>query len=361
VNIWYHPNLKLWGSANKDPVAGLIDTTFNGYRMHARIRSDQFTDELYVEGMDSGLASVSWNLEINGNVSQEDYIMIDVVPLQWRGFAVDEGWHVSESRERQQMGYDGFLRTHYRTTLDGAGNPLLDSRGNPYPQGTNHTTQDAETWKAYSNGFEMTIEFEFDGDEFVDTVHGTSPGVSFFQNSGVYIYDAYEVQIFNTKAVISAIGNHSDPHEHTYSAIVDNLEVKPDGIVDSNSVQLHHDVPNFDPVPWTAEPVNGCITGIPYKRDPNYADYSDLNDAASVLVGSGTNEMSIDFTPDPGGGDPTIIVSLNGQTMFSGTTPVTGGGSDSDKYTSDQRIHLQSHWGSGVKFTDVEVIGKPAP
>jgi len=180
--------------------------------------------------MDDGLASVEWNLEINGHVSQQDHIMIDVVPLQWMGFAVDEGWHVSEPRESQQMGNDGFLRTHYPSIVNASGNPYVDANGDEYALGHNHTTEDAETSKAYPNGFEMNLTFEFDGDEFVDADHSKSPGVTFFQNSGVYVYDAYEIQIFNTRAVTAAIGNHSDQHEHTYAATVDNVVVNPDGL-----------------------------------------------------------------------------------------------------------------------------------
>lgn len=263
---------------------------------------------------------------------------------------------VSESRERQQLGHPGTLRTHYPSTRDENG-LLTDSRGNPYPQGMNHTTEDAETSKAYPNGFEMTIYFQFDGDEFVDTVHHTSPNVSFFQNSGVYVYDAYEIQIFNTQALINVIQDHSDQHEHIYPATVDNTVVRPDGYVDTDEkIKLHHHTSNNTVKTWEPDKVNHCVTGIPYKTDTSYSDYNDLNYGASRLA-SGTNKLFIDCTPDPNGGDPFFDVELNDTGMFYGTTLSTGSGSQDGP---DEQIHLQSHWGSGVKFTDVEIVEKPS-
>jgi hypothetical protein len=99
----------------------------------------------------------------------------------------------------------------------------------------------------------------------VDADHPSSPSPSFFRNSGVYIFNHYEIQIFDTYAVLAAIGNHANPHQHVYDVTVDGLTVSPDGVVDAGMVKLHHH--EYERIrDWSEEPVKGCISGVPYKK-----------------------------------------------------------------------------------------------
>lgn len=99
-------------------------------------------------------------------------------------------------------------------------------------------------------------------------------------------------------------------------------------------------------------------TRRPDNKAPAMTTYADFERAASWLMpGESVNIMVIDFTPDPGGGDPYVTVILNGTLTFSGPVPVTGRSTE----PADIRIHLQSHWGSGVRFNDVNVERKSPP
>lgn len=165
--------------------------------------------------------------------------------------------------------------------------------------------------------------------------------------------------------MVTAIADYSDAHEHIYPITVDNTTVYPDGIVVPDNgeglVTLHHHTASGQHDWLRPATVDACITGIPYQEDSTKTTYGDLVTAASQIILAGTNSMSIDFTPDPNGGNPFVVVMLNGYVTYTGNIPITGGGADGREETGDDRIHLQSHWGSGVKFIYEEVTAKPSP
>ena len=105
--------------------------------------------------------------------------------------------------------------------------------------------------------------------------------------------------------------------------------------------------------------MNSCITGIPYKQG-NYTTLAQLRTAAERINATDSNTMIIDVTPN----DPTNLeagisldVTLNGFEMPTVVlTSQTGNGLNGGE--ADEFIHLQSHWGSGVRFKSATIAPK---
>ncbi|MDD4271164.1 MAG: hypothetical protein PHN77_23335, partial [Thermoguttaceae bacterium] len=110
---------------------------------------------------------------------------------------------------------------------------------------------------------------------------------------------------------------------------------------------------------YSQEPVNGCISGVPYKQS-SHTSLADLEAAATWINGSGTNTMVIVAEPvnptDPSAGI-LLSVTLNNQLTWkweeNRIVGITGSGTDRDHF--DWKIYLQSHWGSGVIFTSATI------
>ena len=293
---------------------------------------------------------------------------------EWPGFMLAEGWYIEKSLEElinSGPGQQGDIRTHYPSWHENVERSLPDPPGGTIQfdalLGTLHEHQDAKSTTKFDgigeggflHGFDMTLHFEFDGPSFVDVDHSTSPSPNFFRNSGVYCFNKYEIQIFDTNAILDALVDPNDPDQHFLPVEFAGDQVLVGGILDAEGdVKLHHHYgPNDLQWDWESQPADGLITGIPYKQREDLRNYLGLTTGGSWLIPGITNVMQISFTPDPGGGDPYIFVVLNGVFTHGGTVPVTG------RHSQDptKLIHLQSHWGSGVKFTEIQVTAKEAP
>jgi len=98
----------------------------------------------------------------------------------------------------------------------------------------------------------------------------------------------------------------------------------------------------------------GCISGVPYKKTSD-ATLADLQASAGWINATGSNTMTIVATPvDPNNlaADIILTVTLNGVQTWNGRVSSTGKGLADG---ADQFIYLQSHWGSGVKYTSVQI------
>ena len=348
----------------------------------------------YVEGTDVGRQAVRWQLRAPDGytILVEDMVEINVEEIvwpsnetdaaatdnpsnwasqnsaNWNGFELADGWSISKCLCEIINGDDSDIRTHYPraktdTMLGGTPEDIYTA-----PMGENHGQHPAISTETYENGFVMNVTFEFDGPEYMEaweryvySAGNNRESASFFRNSGVYVYDHYEVQIFDTDALLKTL----DAADFTtYYVDVDGASRGIRGDVDSGDVWLYHEL-NQDQTPkyWDRpEPVNSCITGIPYKQG-NYTTLAQLRTAAERINATGSNTMIIDVTPD----DPdlleagiTLDVTLNGFGMPSIVlTSKTGNGLYDD--VADKFIHLQSHWGSGVKFTSATITPKAPP
>jgi hypothetical protein len=193
---------------------------------------------------------------------------------------------------------------------------------------------------------------------------------SFFRNSGVYIFDHYEVQIYDTDAVLKAL-QAQDFNSHSVS--VDGSDRGIRGDIVNQKVRLYHELDNGTPKYWygtkqgtwfaAEENVNGCVSGVPYKQS-HHGTLADLQTAAGWINGSGSNTMVIQAEPvDPALPEAGVVltVTLNGVVTWNEPEPVfrTGGGKIQDE--ADWYVYLQSHWGSGLKFTSAQITPLPPP
>ena len=341
----------------------------------------------YVEGVSLGNKVLWWRLrDPSGRLVDQDEIKICVEEIvwpsnetgsgwedqptsEWDGFKLNDGWYIEKSLEEliESPGEHGFIRTHYPVlmvdeTLESNPDDPAEAEYYVGRMGFDHGSQPAISTKEYANGFTMNLTFEFDGPEYVEafwryvySVGKNDESPSFFRNSGVYVYDHYEIQIYDTDALLKALDS---PDFATYSVDVDgaNRGIRAD--INSGQVNLYHEL-NQDQTPkyWDGkEPVNGCISGIPYKQGGD-TTLAQLQTAAERIDATGTNTMTINVTPD----NPknlaqgvTMLVSLNGHQTFSEhLNSKTGDGLYKDK--ADTFVHLQSHWGSGVKFVSATI------
>ena len=109
---------------------------------------------------------------------------------------------------------------------------------------------------------------------------------------------------------------------------------------------------------YSQEPVNGCISGVPYKQS-SHTTLADLEAAATWINGSGTNTMVIvaePLDPDDLKAGISLTVTLNGVETWTGNVDQTGDGAIKDRVS--EYVYLQSHWGSGVTFTSVILVSQ---
>ena len=150
-----------------------------------------------------------------------------------------------------------------------------------------------------------------------------------------------EVQIFDTQAVLDAL---NDAGNGPVKAIVDGQAVDLGGAVSAaGDVQIWDDSPaNGSVRNWTVENANSLITGIPY----GYGSAT-LADLRAAPKGGQTMTMKISRS----NGMYTVIVTVGGST----TTYVTSLTSSDNEGAAPNTLNLQSHWGSGVRFTSARV------
>ncbi|MBC7076808.1 MAG: hypothetical protein H5T92_00630 [Synergistales bacterium] len=190
---------------------------------------------------------------------------------------------------------------------------------------------------------ELSYEFEQSPNitvgDFVDTKLEDRWQASFFHNSGVKIEKRAEIQIFDTAALLDAI----DGSQETLDGNVVTMQGDINDINTHHYVKLHYGDP---PVPSTvtaADHVNALISGIPYRWEGlENGGYDDLVSApmgGQTMIVEVTRDQNgdYDFTVTIGGGEPKQY-------------HVLAGPGDPDSW-----LYLQSHWGSGVKFTSAKV------
>jgi hypothetical protein len=403
------PGLNVWADDRKTPLADAPNPPTGSSGIGEK---DPLTDDVYwwtigedsfggplrtvwIEGIELGEHRVRWQLRHSDGstvtIVARDTVKFRVEKIvwpdgaaefdralnteEWPGFELGEGWYIEKSLEElinSGPGQQGYIRTHFPT--EKTDKVLGDPEGANYTGVMGHTSHrehPAQTTEEYRNGFQMTVKFEFDGPEYVETFQryvydeSETESPSFFQNSGVYIYDHYEVQIYNTEALMKAI-NAQDLN--TFKVDVDGLTnqgIRADIV--NNEVRLYHELDaEENPKYWTrGEAVSGCISGVPYKvPDVSNDPLGALQAAEQLINGSGSNTMVVVATPvDPANLEAglELTVTLNGVETWDNPQVVDGTGSGKDEENVDGYVYLQSHWGSGVKFASAQITPLPPP
>ncbi len=333
-----------------------------------------FPDHILVEGtLEPGERQVFWRLVKPGGsgladtgVSARDTVEINVEKIvwpnqdptagwnpnentaTWNGFSLPPGWYISSSLYEIIHGVSSHIRTEYPENTSRSLDP---SRARWEGTGESYATLDlgalrgTEGWASgVTVRIELTYEFEQSPNikvgDFVDTNHENRWEASFFANSGVKIEDRAEIQIFDTAALLKAIGGSQE----TINGNVVTMEGNVTEINTEHYVKLHYGTPARYSAINPADYVNSLISGIPYHWDGlSNGTYSDLDNAPK-----GGQTMIIDVTKD-GIGEYDFEVTVVG---YSSKVKyhVSGSGTPAPDILS-----LQSHWGSGVKFTTAKV------
>ena len=147
---------------------------------------------------------------------------------------------------------------------------------------------------------------------------------------GIYIFNRYEINIFDT------------------ASMMNEWNVKPMPGQGSDSYVEKNDLKHRWPKKIWSEKISACMTGVPYSLESK--DWAALV-GAKGLIKSTDNTMIITAARAAKGVD--VTVTLNGTQTFTGNIPsATGGGNGKEL---DDFIHLQSHHCSGVKFTELTI------
>ncbi|MGL6195705.1 MAG: hypothetical protein ACRC2T_12890 [Thermoguttaceae bacterium] len=164
--------------------------------------------------------------------------------------------------------------------------------------------------------------------------------MGFFGNSGVKIFGVLEIQIFDTRALIDGLNLTSNDIAY--------------GSVNNKTLYGNNGIPDRT---YIGDNVNALISGIPYGTT-NKTSYDDL--VAAKNIQQLTNNMKIEFYPNSQQqGEYSLKITLNGTVTFDST--VTHGTTKvNEEYVllssianNKKNIYLQSHWGSGVTFSNI--------
>ncbi len=320
-----------------------------------------FPSTIYAEGTSTGLHEVYWRLiDQDGNVpgkvpaQDSDFVSRDTVTISveqivwpnmtgfnanqaaeftsgWDGLNLEPGWTPSKSLGEiiANPADAGEIRTLY---------PEI---GGSAPVAQNGEGPDSYTTENYAQGFTLEVDVKFDSG-YVQA-DGQPQKLSFFAHSGIKIWDIYEIAIFDTAKVLDLPGRTVNPGT---------------GIVAA---------PNYSP----NEGATYLISGVPYgstadarmkKFLPSHTNpYQHLMDAHENLFGDEFATLKIVFAPVTNG--YSVQVWINDVAIYSDAAATHGtGGSGSGKLlmnATDARVRFQTHWDSGVKFSNLRVSEPP--
>ena len=138
-----------------------------------------------------------------------------------------------------------------------------------------------ETKSDYPCGFSMTFDFSFGAGGYVQPTSPNNIGrrkVSFWGNSGIFIFGAVEIQIVDTRGMLAKLV----PEGYSFQ-VGDDGTVQPMGPADNDV--------------YEAENIGYLLTGVPYLQRPSgLSDPTGLRLSDCPLVAD-WNQMEIDVTP----------------------------------------------------------------
>lgn len=370
------PGLKLWADDSKKPISELENPpteVSGGYQWELDEDGNvELPDKLYAEGIAVGDGTVTWSLQDPGGVTKvSDSVKISVEAIvypfadqasgwedldtsSWEGLNVAAAWWMEKSL------------VDYITTPEEKGK--LATIHPDLANGTRSSADgpDSPSTDAYTADVTLEFDYEFDlrggqGHGYVQIDMTTSdddmreaPGapdatdrakLSFVSNSGIKFGDNVEVAILDVDSMIGLAGG------------IDNFDLDPGalngpkGIDDMGRVDIMNDVfeSNYD---FEDEGLNQLMSGVLYRGDyPKMDDFQPTAPAAPVSQDfintltrnaerqGSANHMEIIFS------GASLTVKINGEQVYH----------DPSAGLTLGTFNVQSHWGSGVLFSNMKV------
>ena len=273
----------------------------------------------------------------------------------WEGIEVADAWHTNMALEDyiNPPNAQGILETIH---------PDILVNGKPgATQGTDSTTTDTlSATLGHASGFEMTFDYSFERSRnspygYVHHQSGTLHKLSFVGNSGIkFGTGGQEVAILDVDAYVNMAGGIS-----AFSPSVG-------GIIDTDSGPGITAKANINaPENYNDEELSRLMTGVVY--GPTHHDYGNAKDNPDrpnlptsldrywTMLASNeqraNGKMRIRFDP---AGNGTLTVFLDGATGTNWSYQDT-----SFSPMSLTELIVQSHWGSGVIFTNMDIKKLP--
>lgn len=315
---------------------------------------------LYVQGGLTGNYDIQWQLrDSSGTILARDTVEINVEKIvypfttqdyqnwqerpttDWVGLEVAQAWYINKALVNYitAPGSQGNLETIH---------PDLDDPTTPGTQLTWSSADgpDSTTTESYANGFTMEFDYSFErsrgdgtyGYVKIDPEKDGTPRekLSFVGNSGVK-FGGIEAAILDVSSYIGYAGGvtNFNPSPPYYGY------VQSSGNVDTNG--------DFE-----TEPLNKLMTGVKYGGDyDNIKDYQDVDpddpptaqDFYDTLVNNGSNTNGH------------IKISWNASTYMLNIYLDNAIQASYSEFLvlSVAKLDLQSHWGSGVIFSNMDI------
>ena len=398
--LHYPAHVRIWADQLRTPLSTKGAVPGAGTRTHTWTIGENcdpatlFPLEVFVEGIDISAAAVNWTLHApgpDGQMLDTDAAKFSVEKIvwpsnetgdawrskatsDWNGFELPEGWYIEKSLEEliQPEAEIGEIRTGYpvevpedsgvwkgRNTVQRAFIDIDKALG----------LEDGAT----ADSYRVVVHFSYeDGSpehsqsHYVDidrpAGHLIKPG--FFANSGVFVDTVREIQIFDTASLNAAFDDGTTVTINGQDTLIKAVmgtpvldqDDKPIGFtIDPNGswvslANAQGQVPDVST--WVAEEVSALITGIVYNVDNAYVNNWESEGGTEVVFNS-----KADLVAKPGeitidvyrvGGNLNIKVTCGDTTYY--YEGLDGGGN---------RVELQSHWASGVRFTGATVTAIP--
>ena len=404
LELTYSGDIKLWENQNK---TGLLPTT-NVWSVN------QFPSKVYIEGLERGGEGIlTLTLKSGaGTILKTHSLICKVLKPYWNGFVIKKQWRtwhpMLEAKNVAGTYYGligetstshGAVRTQYPDIVIGDGNPnpappntLFGKRGG----GDSGESDNAESVKTFPNGFTLELEYEYDRTEIITGAPGYVPiqqtdanGVpnrwqhklSFVANSGVK-FGGVEAAILDVESMVAMAGginafkwreidDPNKPNAKKWVGINDNGEVV--GMFNSNitgdkgTFATEHITTLMSHVIYRGEPDTMTdYTTASYKLDPEDDDelpeqWKKWYNTLKKNWERQSTKMKIEVSEADGGGFDVKIWRWNNATSVyeiscqyntyalnhcdPNTHPKTF-------FDSIENIFLQTHWHSGVKFTN---------
>ncbi|MDR2441449.1 MAG: hypothetical protein LBE12_18975, partial [Planctomycetaceae bacterium] len=248
----------------------------------------------------------------------------EMIVLSWWGFEVQETVYCGVANgwvfDKQQY----TMRTPLPTNP--ANNSDSDANNNKSPI----------SLLDYDCNFSMTVDFDYVGNDYVNAENPKNPHRSFHRNSGVKIYNLYEIQIYDTASLLA----------------VSPLETMTNGVPKTNWQSQQIPSNGIKKTGDTAfESISGCVTGIPYLANTWHGKTQ--NDLAG---GVGRKSLNFTFTRTLNNEENIVANIVSSNESFPNLIYGTGGQYKTKlNNVTNRKLYIQNHWGSGVSFKTITI------
>ena len=370
-HLFASPQVNLWADTQKESIQSsnwILNNSGTTFIWELGPDSSYYPPGyIYVEGVQQGNAQIIGKLvEVNPKTAKNGVVTSDEVTLTvenlvypyetqnanwqdqntllWKGLDVGEGWH-TDTRLVDYILFPndkGTLATiHPDIPLSGNGPALVASSADG---------EDSKSQQSYGNGFVMDFDYSFDrsrgvGFGYVPVPSTNKEKLSFVANSGIK-FGGKEASILDVKAWVDMNGGlpNFDPDDDDPD---DGVPIGDTGIVDYESTTRDYE----------KEPLGKLMTGVEY-YGLQYDEMDDFNfttpsiddeffDGLTDNYNRTNSHMKIDVTK-VGTNTYRLKIEVNGAVSYDEQVTMTSLG----------QIDVQSHWGSGVEFSNMDIQPK---